>query len=135
MFPAVAGLTLPITGSPLDIALGAGLLITIIGAYRFWVNVRTTERNMARRRVADAASESRDERAARLAAQREASAWQGYAADLAWQLRIHGIAQPALPDELRDSVHFTPTAAAPGDNDQTTLTVFDDKSPGERGQP
>lgn len=70
--------------------LGGGLLASVIAAYRFAVNYRTTERGMR-------AQATRDRRMA----QHEASLWQGRSADLEYLLKRNGISVPRLNAELQ----------------------------------
>jgi hypothetical protein len=80
--------------------LGGGLIGALISAYRFVVNLRTTERTLSRQRIQQA---NRDQRAAL----HEAGMWQGRCADLEYLLRSNGIAVPPLSKELRDLVSST----------------------------
>jgi hypothetical protein len=60
--------------------LGGGLIGLVISAYRFFVNLRTTERGLARQRAKDAKEDRR-------VAQWEAGLWQARSADLEFVIR------------------------------------------------
>lgn len=74
--------------------LGGGLLASMIAAYRFAVNFRTTERSLRGR-------ETRDRRAALY----EAGQWQARAADLEYMLRRHGVTVPPVRPELQKLIN------------------------------
>lgn len=84
----------------LGFILGGGLLTAILGAYRFTVNFRQTERGMARDRVDQAVRDQRAERTARQRAEREATLWQNRCGDLEYALRQAGVPVPAIDAEL-----------------------------------
>lgn len=79
--------------------LGGGLIGLIISAYRFAVNLRTTERGMARQRIQQA---NRGERAA----QYESGLWQARSADLEYLIRREMGPEriPPLSEELRKMI-------------------------------
>ena len=94
--------------------LGGGLLASVIAAYRFAVNYRTTERGMR-------AQAARDRRMA----QHEASLWQARCADLEYELRRRGIAVPKAGAELQRLVDAA--------DDDVALPSWDDpERPDER---
>lgn len=88
--------------------LTGGLVIIVIAAYRFYVNFRTTERGMARQRIRQANQNER-------LAQHEAGLWQLRAADLAYLLKVNGIAVPPLDDELRKFIANAEEGSRQGD--------------------
>jgi len=95
----------------LSILLGGGLLTAVIGAYRFVVNLRTTERGLARSRLRDANSEARR-------AEYESSLWQSRCGDLEYLLRQNGVTVPPYSKEVQRLVD-SPDSAGPD------LTKFD----------
>lgn len=101
MFYAVEGIG-DLTGSSgiLGFILGGGLLTVVIGAYRFFVNYRNTERGWAKARIDDAKAAQTVANRERTHAIEEARAWQGRCADLEYLLRSSGIPVPALSPEL-----------------------------------
>lgn len=88
--------------------LGGGLIGLVISAYRFFVNLRTTERGLARQRVRDA---KKDERAA----QWEAGLWQARSADLEYLIRreVGPERIPPLSEELRKLIEQNNEAGGP----------------------
>lgn len=86
------------SGGILGIILGGALLTAIVGAYKFWVNFRTTERGLTRQRIREA------NKGQRLATY-ESSLWQGRCADLEYLLKKNGIAIPAYSDELKSFIN------------------------------
>lgn len=95
----------------LSILLGGGLLTAVIGAYRFVVNLRTTERGLTRNRLRDANSEARR-------AEYESSLWQSRCGDLEYLLTRNGIDVPAYKKELRRLVDSV-------DSPEPDLSKFD----------
>lgn len=104
----------------LGIILGGALLTAVIGAYRFAVNFRTTERGLSRQRIRDA---NRGERRAVY----EATLWQSRCADLEYRLRQNGIPYPPLSEELRRLVDDTTDEPLPP-------VQWDDPASGKAGQ-
>lgn len=109
-------------------ALISGTLIaTLVSAYRFWVNFRTTERGMARQRIKQA---NRNERAA----QYEASLWQARCADLEYLIRSQtGLRVPPLSRELRALVtsQEEDAAAQPSSLDNANNQPAGDRADGQ----
>lgn len=85
----------------LGAALGGSLLIALVSVYRFIVNMRTTERGMARDRVMRADTDARNARQSQLKAQHEADLWQAYAGTLIFELRSYGKEVPPMPASLK----------------------------------
>ena len=100
----------------LSILLGGGLLTAVIGAYRFVVNLRTTERGLARNRLRDANSEARR-------AEYESALWQSRCGDLEFLLRKNGITPTPYDKKLQRLVD-SPDSADPD------MTKFDGGSKG-----
>jgi len=86
----------------LGAVLGGGLLASIIAAYRFAVNYRTTERAMRARAT-------RDKRLA----YHEAGLWQERCGDLTYLLKSNGIPVPPLGVELQKLVDTSDGEDAP----------------------
>lgn len=113
--------------------LGGSVLTTLVGGYRFVVNLRTTERGMARDRVRRANNEARRERAARVRAQHEADAWQAYAGDLTYALRSAGMSVPQMPADLRAMMNAAPPTEPLEDLDEPLRSLQDDLTRGRGG--
>jgi len=101
--------------------LSGALIATLISAYRFVVNFRTTERGMARQHIREA---TRNERAAL----REASLWQARSGDLEYLMRSKGLAVPDLSAELKALV-------ISNENSTTTPPQWDDANDQTGGRP
>lgn len=83
-------------------------LVTVgVSVYRFIVNMRTTERGMAKNRIREA---NRNEQLA----QRESYLWQQRCADLEYILRRNGVPIPPFEEDLRKLI------GAAALNDDTT---------------
>jgi hypothetical protein len=93
----------------LGVILSGALLTAIIGAYRFVVNFRTTERGLSRQRLREANQGERR-------ATHEAGLWQARCADLEYLLRSHGIVPPPPSEELRQFVEDIPPKGARWDD-------------------
>jgi len=104
----------------LGIILGSALLTALIGAYKFAVNFRTTERGLTRQRIKAA------NKGERLAIH-EATLWQNRCADLEYLLRKEGIKYPPLDDELRRLINDTTDEPLPS-------VQWDDPASGKAGQ-
>lgn len=107
------------SGGILGIILGGALLTAIVGAYRFWVNFRTTERGLTRQRIREAHKGQR-------IASYEAGLWQGRCADLEYLLRKNGIQIPPLSDELKAFINE-------GDLPMPSVQWDDPSAPGQTG--
>lgn len=106
----------------LGFVLGGGLLTAILGAYRFTVNFRQTERGIARDRVDQAVRDQRTERGARQRAEREATLWQNRCGDLEYALRQAGVPVPAIDAELH-VLAFSSNAEPAGLNNDPAARV------------
>lgn len=104
----------------LGVILGSALLTAVIGAYKFAVSFRTTERGLSRQRIRDANKGERQ-------AIQEGSLWQSRCADLEYVLRRNGIEPPVMGDALRKLVDDTPSELPP-------KIQWDDPASGKTGQ-
>lgn len=103
--------------------LGGTLLGTLVAAYRFIVNLRTTERGMARQRIKQATKNERT-------AQHEASLWQARCGDLEYLIRSQtGLKVPPMEDELKALVASAAQDAA------DAQPQWDDKTDQPGGRP
>lgn len=81
----------------LGLLLGGTIITVLISAYRFFVNLRTTERGMRQNRIREA---NMNERLAR----QEATMWQSRCGDLEYLLRQNGVKVPPLESALKKLV-------------------------------
>lgn len=104
----------------LGFVLGGGLLTALIGAYRFYVNYRLTERGIARDRVDQAVRDQQAERRRAQRAERAKTLWQARCGDLEWAMRRAGVPVPPMSAELHvlafGSGESDDEDAGPGEN-------------------